>query len=192
MVRGALGVVVETLASVPALRLTLWICCHQMCQIGGWREHSYTLSKLLREVPKISRHEPCACVVRQRQERQIFRVWPTMWPLHGIGKAHALFDEELQPKRRKPETVKLWAFYDGPVLFDDLRVGDQLYLPFQNPIHDEFCWCPIRLYARGDDDVRVEDNKSHLAFRRLRTLRTCLISSAISSAFIWSKPVALA
>jgi hypothetical protein len=27
-------------------------------------------------------------------------------PLHGIGKAQALFDEELQPKRRKPETVK--------------------------------------------------------------------------------------
>jgi hypothetical protein len=90
-----------------------------MCQIVDGREHRYTLPKLLWEVSKISRHEPCARVVRQRQKRKVFRVWPTIRPLHGIGKAQALFDEELQPKGRKPETVKLGAFYDGTILFDN-------------------------------------------------------------------------
>jgi hypothetical protein len=84
-----------------------------MCQIVDGREHRYTLPKLLWEVSKISRHEPCARVVRQRQEQKVFRVWPTIRPLHGIGKAHAFFYEELQPERRKPESVKLGASYDG-------------------------------------------------------------------------------
>ncbi len=55
---------------------------------------------------------------------------------------------------------------------DDQRTRQQPHLSFQNPVHDERRWCPFGLYTGGNDYVRVQDNKSHLVFRRLRNLRT--------------------
>src|SRR5579859_8188218 len=111
----------------PSLGSTVWTCFfQQMCQIVSWREHHHAFSNLFRKVSKVTRHEPCASIVRQRKELNVLRVWPTMRPLRGVGKAQAFVDEKLQPKRRKPKTVKLGTFQDGPILFDDQRTGHYL------------------------------------------------------------------
>jgi hypothetical protein len=97
---------------------------HQMCQIVGWREHRDSFSNFLRKMSKIAGHEPCAGRVRQCKERHVFQVGPSMRPANGIGKVHALFNQELQPKRRKPKPVKLGTSCDGPVFFDDQRAAE--------------------------------------------------------------------
>src|SRR5271156_1713378 len=163
-----------------------------MCQIVGWREHRDSFSNFLRKMSKIAGHEPCAGRVRQCKERHVFRVGPSMGPANGIGKIHALFDQELQPKRRKPKPVKLGTSCDGPVFFDDQRAGDQLHLPVQDPIHDELRRGAPGPYTGGHNYVCVQDGEPHLVFRRLRSLRSCLISCSISSSFISPEPDALA
>jgi hypothetical protein len=147
-----------------------------MCQILGWREYCYPSSDFSRVVSKIARHEPCTGGVSQGKEGQVSRVWSGMRPNLGIGETHGLFDQKLQPKRRKPKTAKFRALYDRPVFFDDQRAGDYLHLSVQNPIHDELRRRAFRLYTGGDDYVCIQDSKSHLVFRRFGTLRSCLIS----------------
>jgi hypothetical protein len=96
--------------AVTNLRSTLWIACQEMCQIVVGREHRDPLSQLPREVSKLFGHQPGTA--------------DHSGLVHGEAtsqdqEAQALYDEELQPKRRKPEAAELRGFYDGPVFFDD-------------------------------------------------------------------------
>ncbi len=90
-----------------------------------------------------------------------------MRPARRIGKAHAFFDQEFQPKRRKSKPVKLGAFYDCPVFFDDPRAGDQLHLPVQDPVDHQLRRGAFGPYPGGDDYVCVQDCEPDFAFRRL-------------------------
>src|ERR1700734_2004789 len=115
-----------------------------------------------------------------------------MRPARRVGKAHAFFNQEFQPKRRKSEPVKFGAFYDFPVFFDDPRAGDQLHLPFQDPVHYQLRRGAFGPYPGGDDYVCVQDAETTLAFRGLGTLRACLIFCSTSSSSTRSKPADLA
>ena len=58
-----------------------------------------------------------------------------------------------------------------PILSNDPWTGDYLYLPLQDPIHDELCRGILWPDTSGDNYIGVQDDESHLAFRRWRTTR---------------------
>lgn len=80
--------------------------------------------------------------------------------------------QKFQPKRRKSIASKLRTPRDLSILLNDPRAGHCLYLSFQDPIHDEFGRGAPGPDTGRHDYVRIQNGKPHLAFRRLRTMRT--------------------
>src|ERR1035438_9210494 len=88
--------------------------------------------------------------------------------------------------------MELIPLGDLPVLPDDPRTGHHLHATVQHPVHDDLGWSTFRFDPCGYDDVCVENDQSHPAFRRRRALRTWSISRSISSSLIWLAPDSLA
>src|SRR5665213_1645150 len=103
-----------------------------------------------------------------------------------------LFEHELKPEWRKSIAKKLPASGDFTILLHDLRTSHHLHLPFQDPVHDDCGGCAARIDTRRDDDIGIEHNQSHLAFRPLRPWRARVISSAIAASSSGCKPADVA
>jgi hypothetical protein len=96
---------------------------------------------------EIACHEPRSGLMSQREKRHIVWVWAWIGQGYWVWKAEAFLDQKFQPKRRKSIAPELRTPSYLPVLVDDPRTGDCLYLSFQYPIHDECRGGAARLTA---------------------------------------------